>query len=737
MIILHGALLDDALFLWGESPAEGAREQGPAQAGPSHPYPYDAGAEAVTRAARELPIAFRPTARRKAEATAWLPTRGDHPLPSSALIGEAPESTEPVESAPWLVEGISLSAAEALDLLSGYGQRAGMLHGVRGRARPALLDPRGAARRARWWRASATCPAPSSTREGKLHARWQPVWITEDLRYLEELARAMPAAARALVHQRRRRAADARPSRSSSASSSSSSITSCARTASPRPRTASSRSRATLFAGEDSPDSTVHDRWLAALRAEQAALRGKDDELERSRPSRSASGASRSTSRSARRSGSASGSRSPRRRAKSRSAASARSASATARRACARRCARASAAGTCAICSRAPTIPSLLVPTADAWILRGRKAAALQRSGSDVHQTLLLSLAQAAGVCPKIEMSLRSRKPSGYSLDARGAHEFLTQTAPALEQAGFGTILPEWWTGGSTRHRLSVRARVRTPEQSELDYEPRLDETVSFDWEVVSRRAAALGPRPRRPRAPEGAAPARARALGADERRGDPRRARVLQEPPRRRGDRARDRAHGARRRRHVGGHPLRGRARHGLARRAARAALGQERDRAARDTARASRARCGPYQEKGFAWLEFLRRWELGACLADDMGLGKTIQTLALIERERDRRRGPPGAARVPDVGARELGARGRALHAEPAHGDPPRPAAQEGLRVRRGRAGPRARAHELCARAPRPRRPALDALGGRDPRRGAEHQEPRHQAVAWRCAR
>ena len=37
---------------------------------------------------------------------------------------------------------------------------------------------------------------------------------------------------------------------------------------------------ASLFAGEDSPDSTVHDRWLAALRAEQAALRGKDNELE-------------------------------------------------------------------------------------------------------------------------------------------------------------------------------------------------------------------------------------------------------------------------------------------------------------------------------------------------------------------------------------------------------------------------------------------------------------------------
>ena len=42
---------------------------------------------------------------------------------------------------------------------------------------------------------------------------------------------------------------------------------------------------------------------------------------------------------------------------------------------------------------------------------------------------------QAAGVCPLIMESLRSRKPSGYSLDAKGAHEFLRVKAPALEQA--------------------------------------------------------------------------------------------------------------------------------------------------------------------------------------------------------------------------------------------------------------------------------------------------------------
>jgi SNF2 family DNA or RNA helicase len=43
------------------------------------------------------------------------------------------------------------------------------------------------------------------------------------------------------------------------------------------------------------------------------------------------------------------------------------------------------------------------------------------------------------------------------------------------------------------------------------------------------------------------------------------------------------------------------------------------------------------PYQVRGYSWLAFLRRWGLGACLADDMGLGKTIQTLALIQRERE----------------------------------------------------------------------------------------------------
>ncbi len=37
-------------------------------------------------------------------------------------------------------------------------------------------------------------------------------------------------------------------------------------------------------------------------------------------------------------------------------------------------------------------------------------------------------------------------------------------------------------------------------------------------------------------------------------------------------------------------------------------------------------------YQRRGYAWLNFLSSFGLGACLADDMGLGKSIQLLALL---------------------------------------------------------------------------------------------------------
>ncbi|MBW2527626.1 MAG: DEAD/DEAH box helicase [Deltaproteobacteria bacterium] len=280
--------------------------------------------------------------------------------------------------------------------------------------------------------------------------------------------------------------------------------------------------------------------------------------------------------------------------------------------------------------------PTLFVPTADAWITRGRKAAALSRSGTDVHASLLASMAQAAGVCPRIEESLRSRKPSGYSLDAKGAHEFLRVTAPALEQAGFGVLLPDWWTDGGTSHRLGVRARVETPERDALDDEPSLDEVVGFDWEI------ALGGRTLSGRDLEELARMKEPLVeirgqwietGIDEihaalqfwknRKGGSVTAREIVQMALGSADSSAGiRFEGVRATGWLGG------------------LLERLEDKGAIEPIRAPSGFKGelrPYQERGYAWLEFLEEWGLGACLADDMGLGKTIQALALIEKNRE----------------------------------------------------------------------------------------------------
>ncbi|OBZ10683.1 helicase [Bacillus sp. FJAT-27264] len=69
-------------------------------------------------------------------------------------------------------------------------------------------------------------------------------------------------------------------------------------------------------------------------------------------------------------------------------------------------------------------------------------------------------------------------------------------------------------------------------------------------------------------------------------------------------------------------------------------------------------RAELRSYQHDGFAWLAFLRRFGLGACLADDMGLGKTVQLITYLLHLKDNY----AAAPKPDAAAK------RDPHAAPA---------------------------------------------------------------------
>jgi SNF2 family DNA or RNA helicase len=43
------------------------------------------------------------------------------------------------------------------------------------------------------------------------------------------------------------------------------------------------------------------------------------------------------------------------------------------------------------------------------------------------------------------------------------------------------------------------------------------------------------------------------------------------------------------------------------------------------------------PYQKAGYNWMLFLNKFNFGGCLADDMGLGKTVQTLAMLQFQKE----------------------------------------------------------------------------------------------------
>ena len=76
---------------------------------------------------------------------------------------------------------------------------------------------------------------------------------------------------------------------------------------------------------------------------------------------------------------------------------------------------------------------------------------------------LLGSLAQAGSICPPINDSLKRKRPAGCRLSAEEAYGFLESQAAALQQAGFGVLLPAWWTRRGAKTRPGIRARAKTP----------------------------------------------------------------------------------------------------------------------------------------------------------------------------------------------------------------------------------------------------------------------------------
>ncbi|HUY98331.1 MAG TPA: DEAD/DEAH box helicase [Verrucomicrobiae bacterium] len=278
--------------------------------------------------------------------------------------------------------------------------------------------------------------------------------------------------------------------------------------------------------------------------------------------------------------------------------------------------------------------PSLLVPAADVWA--GQLGLALGAGGAHPEDQLLADLARAARLWPPLGAALEEAVPERLPLDATGAHEFLLEAVPALEDAGFGVMVPSWWRSDRSRLGLRIRARAGKQDPAAAAGLLGLDSLCAFRVEValgdetldlkeLHQLAAWKGPLVQvRGRWVELALADVARALAALERLG------------------AGAGKATARELLQVGvglggpdlGLPVVGIEADGWL---GQLLTGGDATRVVAHPAPAGFAGVlRPYQERGLGWLEFLDRLGLGGCLADDMGLGKTIQLLALLAAER-----------------------------------------------------------------------------------------------------
>ncbi|MBN1419561.1 MAG: DEAD/DEAH box helicase family protein [Planctomycetes bacterium] len=606
MRILHASPAEAGFLVWAEaSPESGGagpvRRRGrPPKAPKARPHPFAAPYDDLAASLRPAVPGLTAGKGGLRTAAAWLPSRGGAPLPSSPLLAENGGATGATEILAWIVPAVRLTGGQVIEFLCACRDKQTLAPGT-------AIGPD----LAFWAQAVALAGSlvlrqqvlPDLAEEGGAYrARWIPILSGEDAERSAGLARRMPPAARALSDPEAKAAPDL-PAAETLAAFLTVAVDALVRSGARE-------------AGPASFDS-LHDRWLHALRADGGAMEGDAGDLAR------LAGEVRAWRRPV----------------------SVESASPVRlcfrleepddRDADPRRAARRKAPSDWRVRFLLQPLDdrSLLVPVADLWKARGRGAARIRRAGIDPREYALSALGQASGICPRIEGSLREAIPSGYDVDATGAHEFLTETSAALEQAGFGVMLPAWWTRKGTKIRLAARANVKAPALrtgSGLS----LDEILDVDWQLALgderlsigelRALAAL-------KAPLVRVRGQWVELNAEEIRTALDFWRKKNEEPVTARDLVRL-ALGAEA--GIRGLPIAGVAATGWI-----GEILKELDgRAAIEELPPPAGFTGtlrPYQARGFAWLAFLRRWGLGACLADDMGLGKTIQTLALIQRD------------------------------------------------------------------------------------------------------
>ena len=126
---------------------------------------------------------------------------------------------------------------------------------------------------------------------------------------------------------------------------------------------------------------------------------------------------------------------------------------------------------------------SLLVPAELVWKERSSTLKFLKRTFENPQERLLADLGRASRLFPAIEESLRTARPEKLDLQTEQAYTFLRESAPLLEQSGFGVLVPPWWQKAYAR--LGVKLKMKSKAGAANLGLMGLDSIVEYDWTVA------------------------------------------------------------------------------------------------------------------------------------------------------------------------------------------------------------------------------------------------------------
>ncbi len=577
MIALHVSVLDGTAMLWSEGSSPGNLIE-------------------LRLALHGIGISFAFSKNTTEELVAWLPCRGQKPLPSSSLLGDEPDKRRKESLQPFIITALSLdiNSLQELSYLADAGNihESGVIFGTS----------------IRWIRQVVNVALnlvaghqflPSVLLHHNVwEARWLPLPDTDGSRVLEKLAQNMPPVCRAIS------TTDTRPPEQATSSVLQQLLSSMVDSI-VRPSEKINRVTA-------KPSESIHDAWLQALtNAQPQIVWNKLHEIEKLGHQLSLW----------------------------------------------RRPIDVLESSPFTFCFQLAepqetgknkdlwqviyqlqlkTDPSLILNTADLWKPESAASQHITSYLPDYTEFILTALGQASALYPAVTESLKKTKPGGFTLDADGAYSFLTEYAEFLRSSGFIVMLPSWWSGRGGFNRIGIKTKTKVPVMQGSGSGLTLDTMIACNY------AAALGNEELDLDELKTLAALKAPLLKV---RGQwtqldhkelAAAVRFLEKKPKEElsARHILTTALGAKRK--EDGVLIRSIEVDGWLQELLEKLSGDNQFEMLPQPER-FQGTLRPYQERGYAWLSFLRRWGLGACLADDMGLGKTIQTLAMIQRERD----------------------------------------------------------------------------------------------------